>query len=144
MREDQLEMLASLGERRCFKSREAIVAPDDKDFPLMVLLTGKAKVFGMFEDLVNVIEPASLIGEVAFLDEKNRTATVVAQGNCEVAVFSPSVIATLNAERPDIVSDLLYNIARELCTKLRTAQRLINATDATGNLGRATGSTTLE
>jgi CRP-like cAMP-binding protein len=132
MCESHLEVLAALAEVKHFEPREAIVMPNDTVYPVMILISGRANVFGMFEDIVNVIEPGGLIGEIAFVDRKARSAAVVAKTACEVAVLSEDVITRLTKNRPEIVTQLLYNIGRELCSKLRSAQRLINAVDAVG------------
>ncbi len=132
LRDDQLEVLANQAELRRFQPREAIVTQNDTSFPVMVLITGYAEVLGLFGDVVNVIQPGGLIGEVSFLDGKPRSADVLCRNSCQVAVFSKEVIAWLDMERPDILSQLLYSIGRELCLKLRTAQRVIDAADAPG------------
>lgn len=110
---------------------EAALSRQDANYPLIVLLEGEAEVRGLFGQSVSVLKPGALIGEVAFLDRGPRTADVVATKESRVAVFPEDLIAWLNLEHPDITAQILYNVGRVLSSKLRWAQRLIDADDAT-------------
>jgi CRP-like cAMP-binding protein len=97
----------------------------------MVLLSGEAEVRGMFGHGVSMLKPGALIGEIAWLDHNPRTADVVASSEVQVAVFPADLLEKLDLEAPDVMAQLLYNVSKVLCSKLRWAQRLIDADAAT-------------
>ncbi len=124
--------LAVLKERviiREFNDGEPILTMQDASFPIVALVSGQVTVVGQFGDVINVISSGTLFGEVAFLDRQKRTADVVSKGESQVVFLSEDLISYLEMEHPEMVSQLLYSIGRELCAKLRSAQRMMDASN---------------
>ena len=130
LRPDQLEVLVNRADVRSIASGESVLSRHDTEFPLMVLLSGEAEVRGLFGNGVSLLKPGALIGEIAWLDHDPRTADVIARTDAQVAVFPVDLLEKLDLEAPDLTAQLLYNVSKVLCSKLRWAQRLIDAQDA--------------
>ena len=129
----QLETLASEAELKIIQPGRAIVSPRDTSFPLMVLISGTAEVVSRGGGAINVVEAGGLIGELAFLDRKGRSATVLARDTCRLAVLAEDVASWMESESADILVPLFYNVAMELCAKLRSVQRMVDASAPSSN-----------
>lgn len=131
--DDQLETLASEARLKIVRPGRAIVSPRDTAFPLMVLISGTAEVVARGGGAINVVKAGGLIGELAFLDRKGRSATVLARDTCRLAIVADDVATWMESERADILVPLLYNVAMELCAKLRSVQRFVDASAPSSN-----------
>ena len=132
LRPDQLGVLAEHAEFRRYAAGDPILRREDTTFPLLAILDGEAEVRGMFAQGVSRVKTGALIGEIAFLDRGSRTADVVATADSLIAVFPEDLLDRLSGEHAEIAAKVGLNLARVLCTKLRWAQRLIDAGDAAG------------
>jgi CRP-like cAMP-binding protein len=130
LRPGQLEVLAGRMQVRSVSAGEEVLSRDDASAPLLVILSGEAEVRGMFGQGVSKLKAGSLVGEIAFLDHGPRTADVVALSDVLIGVFQDDLIAWLNQEHPDVTAQILLNLSQVLCSKLRWAQRMIDADDA--------------
>lgn len=103
----------------------------DESNSLFVLLQGRASVQGTFQQEMNIAEQGTVLGELSFLDKKPRSATVRSIGTSHYAVLSQELLATLEANHPEILARMLFNISISLCSKLRSTVRMVNALSAT-------------
>ena len=123
----QGSVLAAEAVCKNFSDGEVIVDDEDTSNDLLVLLSGRAQVQGLFEQEVNTVEAGSVLGEVAFLDGQPRSATVLSIGDSRCAFFNSALLQKLQAEHPDVAAIMLQNLALSLATKLRSTMRMINA-----------------
>ncbi len=135
LRPDQLGVLAEHAEFRRYAAGAPILRREDTSFPLLAVLEGEAEVRGMFAQGVGQVKPGALIGEIAFLDRGPRTADVVATADSLIAVFPEDLLDRLSGDQAEIAARVGLNLARVLCSKLRWAQRLIDAGDAAAGGG---------
>jgi len=92
---------------------------------LLILLFGQVEVRTCRDDLIYVLGPGEMIGEVGFLDGKRRSAVVTAMADCETAVLSKASFDRL----PMPITRMLYkNIATQVCAKLRITTDILDAT----------------
>lgn len=123
----QLESLAALGTERTFAAGDTMLQPEDGAFTLLVLLEGECDVLGVMDDEINHLHAGMLVGEVAFLDHRPRSAKAVAKTVCVTAAFEGDLIARLRKQDGEAATQLLLNLIGVLCTKLRQATRWIDA-----------------
>ena len=125
--ETQLATLASHATERTFAAGDTMMQPEDGSFTLLALLEGDCEVLGVMDDEINHLHAGMLVGEVAFLDHRPRSAKAVATTRCVTAAFDGDLIERLRKEDPDTATQLLLNLIGVLCTKLRQATRWIDA-----------------
>jgi CRP-like cAMP-binding protein len=70
------------------------------------------------------IEPFSIFGEQAFLDEHPRSASVVAITEVELYGITPDAFEILAARHPDIARLALLDLGRILSLRLREMTKL--------------------
>lgn len=71
---------------------------------------------------VAVIPPGSVVGEMAFLDERRRSASVWSRGHSTLFRLSRPAFDAFRAAHPDLACDLLIAIGQVLAGRLRRAQ----------------------
>ncbi len=125
--EGQLESLYALAELRPFDAGEEILREFDDSRDLMILANGSAKVMTVAGELVGQIKAGMPMGEIAFLDGRPRSGTVIAQDDCHVVVFPAGPLTELMMNSPELASRCLLNISKVLCARLRTATRNLAA-----------------
>ena len=123
----QLATLAAHGKERNYAVGDTMLQPEDGSFTLLVLLEGDCDVLGVMDDEINHLQAGMLVGEVAFLDHRPRSAKAVAATPCIVAAFNADLIENLRREDGEAATQLLLNLIGVLCMKLRQATRWIDA-----------------
>ena len=118
---EQVGEIALLARAGTFEGGDTILRQFAKDSDIMILLEGKARVNTFSGELIAEAGPGSVIGEVSLIDDKPRSATVVAVGHCVVARIPSTELWTLLDREPEIAKVLLLNLGRILCARLRAA-----------------------
>lgn len=118
---NQVETIASLAHVQSFSGGDTILRQFAKDSDLMIILDGKARVNTFSGELIAEAGPGSVIGEISLIDDKPRSATVVAVGPCTVACIPSADLWKLMDDAPVIGKTLLLNIGKILCARLRAA-----------------------
>jgi CRP-like cAMP-binding protein len=70
--------------------------------------------------------PGTVFGELAILDAGPRSASIIADDDFVSFALSRAQFAALSAEAPAIAIKLLANLGRELSSRLRRADRMID------------------
>ncbi|NQW01883.1 MAG: SLC26A/SulP transporter family protein [Rhodospirillales bacterium] len=74
---------------------------------------------------IHSLRPGTLFGEMALLDSRERSATVVAAENCDCYRLSVASYQQLKKESPQLVMKLLENIGHLFADRLRDANALV-------------------
>lgn len=133
-----LELLISMVVERHFDAGAVVVAEGDPGRSMFIVQSGALTVgkLGDSGRLINMasLGPGDFFGEMTLIEMQNRSATVVAE--------RPTVLYELSARdlyayyKADIHAYVmvLQNISRELCRRLRHAdKRIAELADVTGN-----------
>ena len=87
----QLNELVAFGRVEHVKGRKVIFRKGDRGDQMMALLSGHVRISTTGLDgrdlILNMLGPGELIGEIAFLDGRERTADVTAVTDCELLVI---------------------------------------------------------
>jgi len=78
-----------------------------------VVLAGQASVF-VGDDLVATIGPGTMIGEMALVDHRPRSASVIAETPMRLVAFDTGDFATLLGEMPKVHERVLTTLAARL------------------------------
>jgi CRP-like cAMP-binding protein len=123
--DEELVSLAAMLARRRAPKGSFIVYADDPGPSLMFLLRGKVKITLGSDDgkeavLAN-LEDGDFFGELALLTGEDRSANVVALGDCELLVLSKEDFHQHLMKN----NGLVFAMARELALRLRSASNRI-------------------
>lgn len=120
-----LDALIARGHTRKYAKGETIYRRGEPGDSLMVVLTGRIKIFNVNPDarevVLNFLSIGDINGEIAALDGKERTADAVAMEACEVFVARARELLPVLAANPAA----LFEIVQLLCEKLRAASAII-------------------
>lgn len=124
------DKLASISTRMQFKSGEYMMRDDDDSRDLMILAGGRAEVRTQAEDVIGYLKSPMPFGEVAFLDGKRRSGSVVAVEDCTVVQIPEQALRDLLRAEPVMAVRALMNLSHILCDRLRKANQQIAALNA--------------
>ncbi|HRJ28092.1 MAG TPA: cyclic nucleotide-binding domain-containing protein [Fimbriimonadaceae bacterium] len=123
--DEQVDAIAALAHEVQFFDGDPIIRTDEESTDLFLIRSGAASVEVVEGEIIAHAGPGMIMGEVALLDEKPRSATVRALGDCECVVIpSPRLREYLDAH-PAVERIVLRNIAKTLCARLRQANHQI-------------------
>ena len=80
---------------------------------MYVLLEGSASIL-LGNELVEIAAPGSLLGEMALLDERARSATVLARSTCRLVPIGREQFDLLIAETPAFAREVMKVLADRL------------------------------
>jgi len=90
-----------------------LVVEGEEGNALYVMLEGAARVY-VGDEVVAELGPGDYFGELALLDSAPRAATVVTSSQSEVAVLGARIFNVLLREAPQLSTELLAHLARQL------------------------------
>jgi CRP-like cAMP-binding protein len=128
--EEFVEKITGISEIRYYKQGEYIVKEDDPSADLMILAEGTAEILTVTGDAIAYIKPNMPFGEVAFLDHKRRSSSVVAEEDCKVVYIPEQPMRELLRAEPEMAVRALINLSSLLCDRLRKANQQIAALNA--------------
>jgi CRP/FNR family cyclic AMP-dependent transcriptional regulator len=127
---DPVELLkiTEVARRRFLEKGETVIAEGDEfdtDASLYVVVSGLAKVcvpvhgLDTRELVLSILAPNDHFGEMSFMDERPRSASVVAMEDTELLRIERPAMENLLAEEGEIALKFYRNLARALVSKLR-------------------------
>lgn len=115
---DELADIILRGHHRSFKSGQTIMGQGEEGAILAIVLSGIARVSMVAsngrEIVLDYAEPGHVIGEIAFLDGGERTATVTALEPTDVLTLSRPAFDGIVARHQGLALRLLRAMARRL------------------------------
>jgi sulfate permease, SulP family len=128
LREADRAQLEAVMSHQFFRAGDTILEAGSPGDELMLLLHGSASVVVQSADGKQVrlagVRRGATIGDIAFLDQARRSASVIAEDDTTVAVLGRQQYDSLCAKNPLLVQRLLSNIALNLAARLRHMNRL--------------------
>ncbi|WP_370516057.1 Crp/Fnr family transcriptional regulator [Novosphingobium sp. Gsoil 351] len=124
---DELSDILLRGHHRSYKRDQEIMAQGDQGDSLFMVLAGLARVSMLAangrEIVLDYAEPGAVLGEIAFLDRGERTASVHAIEPVEVLILSRAAFDEIVDRHPGMAMRLLRAMAR----RLRQSNQVIEA-----------------
>ena len=117
--EEQLEELATLGEREDFVAGDTIVDQGRYGDKCFVIVEGSAKVF-MSGEFVTTVNAETMVGEMALIEHRPRNASVIADVDLVAVSFGIEEFNAILDRNPMIkskVTNLLNQRAAENVTR---------------------------
>ena len=109
------------------RNGEILIQREEVGADLFFLVDGKLEVSApqaasFSFSPVATIEAGSIVGEVAFLDDRRRSASVWSRGDSTLFRLSRAAFEEFRAVRPDLAADLLFAMGAVLAGRLRRLQ----------------------
>jgi CRP/FNR family cyclic AMP-dependent transcriptional regulator len=115
---EELSDIMRRGQHRTFKRDQEMMAQGDEGDTLFIVLTGLARVSMVAangrEIILDYAEPGAVLGEIAFLDGGERTASVHAIDPVEALCLSRSAFDEILANHQGLAKRILQAMARRL------------------------------
>lgn len=119
--DEERRLLAGAEHKTCHDG-EVIVTEGDTHHALNILRQGQARVerrHGEFSVEISRLGEGEIFGEMGFVEDFEASASVVADGVCEVDVISGDYIRGLLAPEPEFSAHFYHSIAELLSRRLR-------------------------
>jgi CRP-like cAMP-binding protein len=135
--QDEAQLLG-LSERRQYADEQVIVREGERESSLFILRSGCARVeraHGEFSVEMSQLQAGELFGEMGFVDEIAASASVIAQGACEVDLVEFSHVQSMSDNDPGFAGRFYRSIAAIISGRLRAT-----SVDALSEFSWGTGS----
>jgi CRP/FNR family transcriptional regulator len=115
---DAAAALQTAARRRRFRRGDTIFSEGDAGDALYVVIDGKIKIFRTASDgrenMLAVLGPGEMVGELSLFDPGPRTATVAAITDCTLASLAHDALRPWISGRPELCEQLLRALAQRL------------------------------
>ncbi|MGB6057571.1 MAG: Crp/Fnr family transcriptional regulator [Microthrixaceae bacterium] len=111
--DDEAERVAEISNERHFSPGQVIVDQGDPGTVCHVIISGQASVYVRGE-YVTTSGPGSMIGEMALVDRRPRTATVLADTELTTLEFNSDAFRVLLEEMPKASEQILRSLRARL------------------------------
>jgi CRP-like cAMP-binding protein len=123
--EEQAKEILALARVGQYGGGERLICAGTSSAELFVILDGEVRVHLPYGDKLAEIGPGAVLGEMALIDARPRSADAVCEGPVTAAVFdAPTLRAYLNQHR-DVGFLVLVNLAQVLSGRLRDSNAKI-------------------
>ena len=125
-----IDQLVSIAVVREFQPGEFMTRESEETHDLMILASGGAEIRSLTDEVIGYLHSGMPFGEVAFMDEKPRSSSVVTTTSSEVIVLPEGPLRRLMHDDKEMAIRALMNLSRVLCQRLRRANQQIAALQA--------------
>jgi anti-anti-sigma factor len=126
---EDLAIIRTMLQRRSYAKGEVVFREGDSSAELFIIAHGSASVRIRLDEehqtRLITFSPGTVFGEIALLDQEMRSASVLADENLVCYVLTRADFLIVSRQYPFIAIKLLANLARELSSRLRRANRTI-------------------
>jgi CRP-like cAMP-binding protein len=125
----QLDRIAALLTEREYRAGAHVFHEGEEGREFYVVLAGKVRISktvpGIGEEALAILEPGAHFGEMALVDESNRSADAIAHVDCKLAVFPRDDFDQLMFTDKEIAYSVLWTFVRTLSARLRETNEKI-------------------
>ena len=125
--DEDVDKIVEIARELTFSNGQYVVRADEDNSDLYIVLEGVTSIETPSGEVIAKVGSGRLIGEVALIDDKPRSATVVSLGRSRIAALPADDLRRLMSERPTMAVGILTNIARTLSERLRQANLQIES-----------------
>lgn len=123
----QLQAVKNAAIMRSFHGGDTLMRQFEKNYDLMIILEGAARITTYSGETIAEVSTGSLIGEMALIDDQPRSATVLAVGETKVAVLPYDSLKQILTGDHQLAYNVILNISKVLVQRLRTTNLQLDA-----------------
>jgi len=116
--EDAVNAVSALATTRTYPKNTIIISEGDDSDSLYAVLSGKVKVYLSDDEgkeiIINIHGPGDYFGEMALLDDKPRSASVMTLEESKLAVLSKSAFEDCLSKNPQISLPIIRGMSKRL------------------------------
>lgn len=110
------------------KQGELIFSEGDPGDHMLILIEGKLSIFKGGEHGTHLLcheGRGRIVGEMALLDHERRSASCVADSNCEMLILNETSLQRMVAEAPILAYRFMFGLAKLLSRRLRRTSGML-------------------
>jgi len=115
---EEMQNLVASSQKQKYSRRSTVLHKDDVGDDTYLIMIGKVKVIVAHADgkeiILNILKAGDFFGEMAVFDNMPRSATVVAEEDCELLIISRETITNQIKRNPQIAFKMLADMSRRL------------------------------
>ena len=111
-----------------YKQGEVLFEEGDPGNTMLILAEGKLSIFKGGEHGTQLLSHEGrgrMVGEMALLDNERRSASCVADTDCEVLTLSMDGLSRMSREAPILAYKFMFSLAKILSRRLRKTSGLL-------------------
>ena len=116
--EDAINAVSALATTRTYPKNTIIISEGDDSDSLYAVLSGKVKVYLSDDEgkeiIINIHGPGDYFGEMALLDDKPRSASVMTLEESKLAVLSKTAFEDCLSKNPQISLPIIRGMSKRL------------------------------
>jgi CRP/FNR family cyclic AMP-dependent transcriptional regulator len=117
--DEAIHEIAELAEYRVAVAGDSLLTKGEKSSDLYVILEGHVNIYGPQGDKISMVDPPSILGEIALVDDLERTATATCVGLVKCARLPGKELRKYMGAKKEYGFVMLSNLARVLSMRLR-------------------------
>ena len=125
----ELETLASRSNIKSFKKNTIVIMDDDNTKSLYFILEGAARVYRENElgkeVTLNELKQGDFFGELAWLSDNCRTASVITKKACKLLIIQASDFNKFYLENPNIAQSIISKLAQQISSLSRHLEAVV-------------------
>jgi len=125
--DEQIAAMAAISSVIHATDMEEIVKEYEQANDIFIILDGKVRVTTINGDPIARLQRGALVGEIALFEDSERSATVLSEGESTLIQFKADKLNQLMNEQPLIGLQILRNIGKTLCQRLRSSNVQLEA-----------------
>lgn len=125
----EIKTLATFIEVNKYEDGEEIIGKDTQTTSLLFILSGKVRINRSFAGggiFMTQLGSKEVFGEVAFADQKERTASALSIGKSEIGAFDYAHFAIIKKQDAVFGMKLLQELMRLLASKFRAVNKKLD------------------
>lgn len=107
------DLLRDVGRPKTFGAGETIIREGDVGETVYFVRRGVVELL-VGEQLLDILEPGSIFGEMSVIDGEPRSATAVATADCELMEVDHGAFEALLDQQPEVAVTVMCNMAKRL------------------------------
>ena len=131
-----LELVGRVATEEAYPRATRIFEHGDVGEKLYVIVKGRVRISrmipGMGEEALAILDPGSVFGEMALLDDAPRSADAWAHESCELLAISRESFEDLLFLHKDLAYEVLWSMVRILTSRLRETTEKLSFLSSTG------------
>ncbi len=126
---DENEIISGYVERNSYNDGDKVFKQDEEADRIHLLAKGRAHIIIRLANgatlRVGTLSLGTVFGEMAVIDSKPRSATVIADGHIECYEFTVDSLSRMKKENPEIAFKFISGLSHELSKRIRISNRIV-------------------